>query len=126
MLGEEQVDMFEWKPLLGPDQVILRRILVTMRPNMRKSPKVADESMFGEGNGPEFPNMAQHTRQGFSSGLSIIYTIIRAPFSLLSCLSSPHHISGAADGVWVSGEFSRMSNVNHLVVSDSMRYAILM
>ena len=93
---------------------------------MRKSPKVADESMFGEGNGPEFPNMAQHTRQGFSSGLSIIYTIIRAPFSLLSCLSSHHHISGAADGVWVSGEFSRMSDVNHLVVSDSMRYAILM
>nr|GEV40714.1 ribonuclease H-like domain-containing protein [Tanacetum cinerariifolium] len=81
---------------------------------MRKSPKVADESMFGEGNGPEFPNMAPHTRQGFSRDLSILYIIIRAPFSLLSCLSSPHHISGAADGVWVSGEFSRMSDVNHL------------
>ncbi|KAF5780538.1 hypothetical protein HanRHA438_Chr11g0486521 [Helianthus annuus] len=95
--------------------------------NMKKSPKVADESMFGEGNGLEFPNMAQHTRQGyFSTHLALIYNIIRAPLSLLSCLSSQPSISGATDGVWVSGELARMSEVNHLVVNDSMRYVILM
>lgn len=94
--------------------------------NMKKSPKVADESMFGEENGHEFPNMAQHTRQGFSSGLSLIYNIVRAPLALLSCLSSHHHISGATDGVWMSGELAQMSEVNHLMVNDSLRYAILM
>ncbi|KVI10650.1 uncharacterized protein LOC112507636 [Cynara cardunculus var. scolymus] len=107
----------------------MRRILA-MRLNIqnkRKSPKVADESMFGEGNGAEFPNIVdQHTRQGFSNGLSVIYSIVRAPLLLLSCLSSHPHISGAADGVWVSGELARMSEVNHLMVNDSMRYAILM
>ncbi|XP_076904707.1 uncharacterized protein LOC143560254 [Bidens hawaiensis] len=94
--------------------------------NMKKSPKVADESMFVEGNGLEFPNMAQHTRQRFSTHLTLIYNIIRAPLSLLSCLSSQTGISGATDGVWVSGELARMSEVNHLMVNDSMRYVILM
>ncbi|KAI3769578.1 hypothetical protein L6452_00687 [Arctium lappa] len=95
--------------------------------NKRKSRKVADESMFGEGNGAEFPDIVdQHTiRQGFSNGLSVIYSIVRAPLLLLSCLSSHPHISGAADGVWVSGELARISEVNHLMVNDSMRYAIL-
>ncbi|KAD3066603.1 hypothetical protein E3N88_34483 [Mikania micrantha] len=94
---------------------------------MKKSPKVADESMFREGNGLEFPNMGQQTRQGlFSTQLALIYNIIRAPLALLSCLSSQHGISGASDGVWVSGEFAQMSEVNHLMVNDSMRYVILM
>ncbi|XP_076910795.1 uncharacterized protein LOC143568549 [Bidens hawaiensis] len=93
--------------------------------NMKKSPKVADESMFVEGNGLEFLNMAQH-RQRFSTHLALIYNIIRAPLSLLSCLSSQPGISGATDGVWVSGELARMSEVNHLMVNDSMRYVILM
>ncbi|KOM52160.1 hypothetical protein LR48_Vigan09g081900 [Vigna angularis] len=31
-----------------------------------------------------------------------------------------------SDGVWVTGEFSQVSEMNHLMVSDSMRYAILM
>lgn len=93
--------------------------------NMRKSPKVADESMLGEGNGPEVPNMTQHTRQRFSS-LSLIYNIIRAPLALLSCLSTHHYISSTTDGVWVSGEHERISEVNLLMINDSMRYAILM
>ncbi|CAH1450194.1 unnamed protein product [Lactuca virosa] len=107
----------------------MRRILVAIRQNIqnkRKSPKVADESMFGEGNGAEFPNLARHTRQGVPNGLSLIYSIVRAPLSLVSCISCHSHISGAADGVWVSGELAQISDVNHLIVNDSMRYAILM
>ncbi|KAK1423987.1 hypothetical protein QVD17_19298 [Tagetes erecta] len=94
--------------------------------SMKKSPKVADESMFGEGNRPEFPNVAQYTREGLSSGFGIIYNIIKAPLTLLSCLSSHPHISGATDGVWVSGELARTSEANNLMVNDSMRYIILL
>lgn len=109
----------------------MRRILVAMRQNLqniRKSPRVADENMFGDhGNGAGLPVYEQNTgrtRHGWNNGLSIICSIVRAPLSLLSCLSHPH-ISGA-DGVWVSGELARISEMNHLMVSDSMRYAILM
>lgn len=87
---------------------------------------MADESMFGEVNRAELPIFAHNldrARQG-RNGLSFIYSIVRAPLSLLSCLSHPH-INGA-DGVWVSGELARVSEINHLMVSDSMRYAILM
>lgn len=100
----------------------MRQILRVMRQNienMRKSHKVADENMFGEGNGSEFPIIAHHTRQ--AAGL--IHTIIRAPLSLVSCMSSHPR---ATDGVWVSGDHTRVSEVNHLMLSDSIRYAILM
>ncbi|CAH1425812.1 unnamed protein product [Lactuca virosa] len=105
----------------------MRRILAAVRrniENMKKSPKVADENMLGEGNGThEFPvNMAHHTRQG-RSGLSLIHSIVKAPLTLVSCLSSHPHTT---EGVWVSGELRRISDVNHLMVNDSMRYAILM
>ncbi|GKB63494.1 hypothetical protein Tco_0919680 [Tanacetum coccineum] len=106
----------------------MRRILAVMRQNienMRKSPKVADENMFLEGNGAEFPIIVHHTRQG-RNGLSLIHSIVRAPLSLVSCLSSHPHINSGTDGVWVSGEHTRLSEVNHLMVNDSMRYAILM
>ncbi|KAM0029261.1 hypothetical protein Hdeb2414_s0018g00523651 [Helianthus debilis subsp. tardiflorus] len=101
----------------------MRRVLAVMRRNTKRSTKVADENMFREGNRVEFPVIAHHTRQGYT-GLSIVYSILRAPLSLLSCLSSHPHSS--ADGAWVSGDLARMSEVNHLMVSDSMRYAILM
>ncbi|KAK9077392.1 hypothetical protein SSX86_005729 [Deinandra increscens subsp. villosa] len=104
----------------------MSQVLAVMRrnvQNMKKSTKVADESMFGEGNGVEFPVIAQNTRQGYT-GLSLIYSILRAPLSLLSCLSSHPH--GSADGAWVSSDLARISEVNHLIVCDSMRYAILM
>ncbi|KAE8075562.1 hypothetical protein FH972_014266 [Carpinus fangiana] len=88
--------------------------------NMKKSPRVADESMFGAGgNGAEM----ERRRHGWH-GFSFLYTVLRAPISILSCFSHPH-VNGA-DGVWVSGEFAQLSEMNHLMVSDSMRYAILM
>ncbi|KAI3497247.1 hypothetical protein L1887_39729 [Cichorium endivia] len=100
-------------------------VLTVIKRNMKKSTKVADESMFRDGNGIEIPVIAHPTRQGWN-GLSFIYNIVvRAPLSLLSCLSSHPH-GGGVDGVWVSGEFSRISEINHLMVNDSMRYAILM
>ncbi|CAN4113350.1 unnamed protein product [Withania somnifera] len=99
------------------------RLLVTMRQNMGKSPRVADENMTnvyrGENNGS-----GRSTRQHNWTGLSIIYGVFRAPLALFSCLNHPR-INGT-DGVWVSSEFSQISEMNHLMVSDSMRYAILM
>ncbi|CAL5403371.1 unnamed protein product [Camellia sinensis] len=91
--------------------------------NMKKSPRVADENMFGDGNRTELPIFAG--RSGWN-GFSVILSVVGAPFSLFSCLSQPR-INGG-DGVWVSGthELARMSEINHLMVNDSMRYAILM
>ncbi|KAK8717791.1 hypothetical protein V6N13_045047 [Hibiscus sabdariffa] len=88
---------------------VLRRNLQ----NMKKSHRVADE------------NMVVVDRRRSWNGLSVICSVVRAPFSLVSCFSQPH-VNGA-DGVWVSShEFSQISEMNHLMVSDSMRYAILM
>lgn len=104
----------------------MRRVLAVMRHtirNMKKSTKVADENMFGEGNRVELPVIARHTTQGYN-GFSFIYSILRAPISLLSCLSS--HPNSGVDEAWVSGELALISEVNHLMVNDSMRYAILM
>lgn len=106
----------------------MRGILVAMRQNlqnMRKSPRVADENMFGDhGNGAGLPVFAQNTGRTRWNGISVICSIVRAPLSLLSCLS--HRQNNGADGVWMSGEMARISEMNHLMVSDSMRYAILM
>ncbi|XP_071733535.1 uncharacterized protein [Rutidosis leptorrhynchoides] len=105
----------------------MRQVLEVMRQNIRnvtKSTKVADENMFGEENGVELPAIAHRTRHGYN-GFSIIYSILRVPLSILSCFTS--HTHQTADGVWVSGEFTRISEVNHhIMVSDSIRYAILM
>jgi hypothetical protein len=95
--------------------------------NIKKSPRVADENMFGAGNGAELPIYARDNmerRQRGWNGFSFIYNVVRAPISILSCFSNPH-VNGA-DGLWVSGEFAQISEMNHLMVSDSMRYAILM
>ncbi|KAL4588938.1 hypothetical protein LXL04_001838 [Taraxacum kok-saghyz] len=99
----------------------MRRILAAMKQNiknMRKSPKVADENMFEE----EYGTVGHHTRHG-RNGLSLIHSIVKAALSLVSCISSPPHTT---EGVWVSGEYTHSSDLNHLMVSDSMRYAILM
>ncbi|XP_076904900.1 fimbrin-5-like [Bidens hawaiensis] len=96
----------------------MRRILAAMRQNienMRKSHKVVDENMLGEGNGTEFPIIAHHTRQG-RNGFSLIHSIVKAPLSLVSCISSHPHINGTTDGVWVSGDRTRVSEVNHLML----------
>ncbi|RXH90075.1 hypothetical protein DVH24_032432 [Malus domestica] len=119
-------------------------MLATMRQNLhniRKSPRVADESMVNVGAGnpapaelPIFPAHHDHHHvdrrslprirwiKGFNS---LLYSVVLVPFSVISCFSQPHHVHGA-DGVWASGEFSQITEMNQLMVSDSMRYAILM
>ncbi|XP_062107245.1 uncharacterized protein LOC133818402 [Humulus lupulus] len=105
--------------------------------NIRKSPRVADESMFGGGNNQaELPIIAHGRSPAIWKGLTIICSVVRAPIlSLFSCFSQPssHHVNGGgggnnitAYGVWATGEFAQISEMNHLMVSDSMRYAILM
>ena len=105
--------------------------------NLKKSPRVADESMFGGANNPaELPIMDRIRSPPRWKGLAIICSAFRAPIlSLFSCFSQPphHQVHGGinnnninAYGVWASGEFAQISEMNHLMVSDSMRYAILM
>ncbi|KAB1208696.1 hypothetical protein CJ030_MR6G006737 [Morella rubra] len=98
------------------------RMLTAVKRNLRnrkKSPRVADESILAGGNAAESPISAR--RQGGGSGFSFLYKVVRSTISTLSCISYPH-VNGA-DGMWASGEFAQM---NHLIVSDSMRYAIMM
>ncbi|XP_058210530.1 uncharacterized protein LOC131322945 [Rhododendron vialii] len=101
-------------------------MLAAMRRNMKKSPRVADETMFGVRNGPESPifGNGMDRRRSRWKGFSVICSVLRAPLSLVSCLSQPR--ISAADGVWVSCELTRVSEMNHLMVNDSLRYAILM
>jgi hypothetical protein len=96
---------------------------------MKKSSKVADENMFEGGErGVEvtiFGGERGRRQHGHVwSGFSVIIAILQAPISILSCVSNPR-VSGP-DGVWASGEFTQISEINHIMVNDSMRYAILM
>ena len=102
----------------------LARLQWNMR-NIKKSARVADESMIGGMNGADFPILVRDMdRPGRQSGLSGLISILLAPLSIVSCFSQPH-VNGA-DGMWVTGEFAQVSEMNHLMVNDSMRYAILM
>ena len=94
--------------------------------NMKKSSRVADENMFEGGNVVELPIFGgdRGRREHGWSGFSLVCTILQAPMSILSCVSNPH-VSGS-DGVWASGEIAQISEMNHLMVNDSIRYAILM
>ncbi|KAJ6403989.1 hypothetical protein OIU85_020211 [Salix viminalis] len=96
--------------------------------NIRKSPRVADESMFGGMNGAEFPILVPDLNRARRwNGLSAaLFRVVLAPFSILSCSSQPHHHVNGADGLWVTGQFAQLSEMNQLMVNDSMRYAILM
>lgn len=104
-------------------------MLATMRQNlqnMRKSPRVADESMANIERGnlaEELQIYGRSSSRGWK-GFSVIVSVVIMPFSVLSCFSQPH-VHGA-DGVWTSGDFAQITEINHLMVSDSMRYAILM
>ncbi|KAH1129230.1 hypothetical protein J1N35_000608 [Gossypium stocksii] len=106
------------------------RMLVVLRrniQNIKKTHRVADENMVNNNNnGGEMPMFINRRRShGSWNGFSVICSVVRAPLSLVSCLSQPH-VNGT-DGVWVSShEFAQISEMNHLMVSDSMRYAILM
>ncbi|PON46493.1 hypothetical protein PanWU01x14_251390 [Parasponia andersonii] len=101
--------------------------------NIRKSPRVADESMFGGGNNQaELPIIPRGRSPARWKGFAVIFSVLEAPIlSLFSCFSQPPHpVNGGGNitayGVWATGEFAQISEMNHLMVSDSMRYAILM
>ncbi|KAM0955899.1 hypothetical protein ACFX13_024839 [Malus domestica] len=108
-------------------------MLTTMRQNIhniRKSPRVADESMVNVGAGnpapaglPIFPAHHDHRHVDRRSSLrirwikgfsSVFYSVVLVPFSAISCFSQPHHVHGA-DGVWASGEFSQITEMNQLM-----------
>ncbi|XP_073147805.1 uncharacterized protein [Henckelia pumila] len=88
---------------------------------MKKTSRVVDESFVGGGIG------GRPSRSRWSHGLlsGIVCGILRASFTLISCVSQHPQISGT-DGMWVSAELTQTSELNHLIVRDSMRYAILM
>lgn len=102
----------------------LARLQQNMR-NVKKSARVADESMIGGMNGAEHPILVgDMDRASRWNGFSGLMSFLLAPLSIVSCFSQPH-VNGA-DGMWVTGEFAQVSEMNHLMVNDSMRYAILM
>ncbi|XP_010035451.2 uncharacterized protein LOC104424666 [Eucalyptus grandis] len=96
----------------------------------RKSSRVADEAMLGGGNRADLPIFVRdadgRAERGWSGLPVLFHGVFRAMVSVVSCFSPPH-VNGT-DGMWVSGhEFGHQaSEMNHLIVSDSMRYAILM
>ncbi|MBA0548971.1 hypothetical protein Golob_020033 [Gossypium lobatum] len=111
----------------------MRHVLVILRRNLqniKKSPRVADENMYGGGGNSNNNNGIfidrRSSSRGSWNGISVICNAVRAPLSLVSCFFAQPHVNGATDGVWVSTEIAQISEMNHLMVSDSMRYAILM
>ena len=93
---------------------ILRRNLQ----NLRKSPRVADETEMASTT-QEARVVAHNERRDGANAV-----MMRFPFSIISCFAVPR-VSGT-DGLWMSGDYASVSEVNHLMVSDGMRYAILM
>ncbi|GFZ05231.1 hypothetical protein Acr_17g0008030 [Actinidia rufa] len=103
------------------------RMLAVMRQNlhnMRKSLRVADETMFGDPNVAINEELSIFSRRSGWNGFSIIQSVVRAPLVLLLCVSQPH--AAGADSAWASSELARISEMNHRMVNDSLRYAILM
>ncbi|KAI3457749.1 hypothetical protein Pfo_014412 [Paulownia fortunei] len=99
----------------------MRRILAAMRRNLlntkKNTSRVADENIATAAIDTRSPSR-------WNNGVSFLCGIVLAPVSLLSCLSHPR-INGP-DGVWVSAEMPQTSEVTHLMVRDSLRYAMLM
>ncbi|KAL2464982.1 hypothetical protein Adt_40833 [Abeliophyllum distichum] len=101
------------------------RILATVRRNlgnMKKRSRVADENIFH--NLDEFPPVdVERRRSGggwHSNGLAaVMYCIIRAPFSLISCLSDPP--MNGTDGLWMSAELPQISE---MALSFRLSYVI--
>ncbi|XP_054792582.1 uncharacterized protein LOC129298221 [Prosopis cineraria] len=106
--------------------------------NMKKSSRVADENMIaaeGGNTGDRAEEEGRRTRtRSRRQGLSLIHSILLAPMSVILCVSSNngdyynHGASGRGinDGFWGSGDYERFSDMNQMIVSDSMRFAILM
>ncbi|XP_006282472.2 uncharacterized protein LOC17878936 [Capsella rubella] len=95
--------------------------------NLRKSPRVADEtdlqpSTAGSGQGGGGGGGGGVVTHGRRDGFNAV--IMRFPFSIISCFAVPS-VNGT-DGLWMSGDYGSVSEVNNLMVSDGMRYAILM
>ncbi|GMI70927.1 hypothetical protein like AT5G35732 [Hibiscus trionum] len=101
------------------------RIIVVLQRNLRKmkkSPRVADENMYGGGD-----NNNDGVNGAAEMPIRTTGTASRRSWnglSLVSCFSQPR-VNGV-DGVWVSTEFAQISDMNHFMVRDSMRYAIFM
>ncbi|CAN6820968.1 unnamed protein product, partial [Brassica oleracea] len=85
---------------------VLRRNLQSLR----KSPRVADESAL-----PSTTVNGDRRANG---------VMMKFPLKIMSCFAVPR--GSRADGVWVSGDYGKVSEVNHLMVCDGMRYALLM
>ncbi|KAK4275806.1 hypothetical protein QN277_018827 [Acacia crassicarpa] len=109
--------------------------------NMKKSPRVADENMFAAAGGEGGNTGGDHREGGGrrrSQGWSLIHSILLAPVSVILCVSSNNNsdygnygASGSTgnfinDGFWGSGDYEHFSDMNQMIVSDSMRFAILM
>ncbi|KAL1555396.1 hypothetical protein AAHA92_11145 [Salvia divinorum] len=93
----------------------LTRIMAAI--SKKKASRVADEELAAAG--------APRSASSWNHGASFFCAILLAPFSLFSCLSRPR-INGP-DGVWASAEMPQTSSeLTHLMVRDSLRYAILM
>ncbi|XP_019096463.1 PREDICTED: uncharacterized protein LOC109130849 [Camelina sativa] len=93
----------------------LLKMLKLLR-NLRKSPRVADESALP----PTAVDGDYGGEDGSNNGM-----MMKFPLSIMSCFAVPR--VSKTDGVWVSGDYGRVSSeVNHLMVCDGMRYALLM
>ncbi|KAL2940993.1 Aspartyl/glutamyl-tRNA(Asn/Gln) amidotransferase subunit B [Bienertia sinuspersici] len=73
---------------------------------------------------PIYVDGVDRGRQTPRNRFLVLYTIVRFPFSIFSCISKCRR--NTADTTWVTGDLMRSSEIDHLMVSDSMRYAILM
>lgn len=78
----------------------------------KKSARVADESSLG-------PLAHDQLQEGSRSTLSVLLAIVRAPMVVATCFAP-----NGMEEVWASGERPRTSEMDHLMVRDSMRYAI--
>ncbi|KAL8477920.1 hypothetical protein ACS0TY_029996 [Phlomoides rotata] len=88
----------------------IRRNLVNTKKN---ASRVADEAIATAA--------ASSPPSRWNNGASFLGSVLLAPFS---CLSSSH--PNGPDGIWVSAELPQTSELTHLMVRDSLRYAILM
>ncbi|KAK1295931.1 hypothetical protein QJS10_CPB15g01551 [Acorus calamus] len=93
-----------------------------MRPT-RKGSRVVDESAFRGGGDGGDEAAAAAAGGGGGGGLSLLSRIARAPLHVISCMAHADDVDLSA-AVWASGELSRPSDLDYLMVRDSMRYAI--
>ncbi|KAL9233303.1 hypothetical protein vseg_008322 [Gypsophila vaccaria] len=84
----------------------------------RRSPKVGDQTMYPDID-TEYPVYALEINQGRQPRTSF-----SIPLTILSCFSCGR--VNVADGIWVTADVMSTPEVDQIMVSDSMRYAILM